>query len=768
MADQGAKAEARLWDEREEASAAVDILNVREAAMKTQRAAVERAEAAYGIRAELEAEERLVKARADEEAQRAAADSALKALKALEGEQLQREKEASALGEKAALLERALGEAEGRAQAWERYEKARRVLTEAQAAVAAADTRLESAKVSESALASGIAELEGQALDGAAFAAERAAAQATAEAAADTLARCRQRDRLDAELSSCKADKASAEAALASAAEALAQAEGRLSLLRDEEERYVAQRLAAQLVAGAPCPVCGSMEHPAPAHLSAQAADSAGLSDTSGGTRKVVEAGLKALLQEESKARARLESLCAREDSLNVSLAEQSALPQSPQAEADLSAARAALDILNRRESENLNLLKTIADARKELEASRLARTGMAAEAAKAAATLAAAGASVDEAAKAAGEGDPRPGLLVLGEELSGLRIRLPLAQADLEAYRHDCAVAERKRADADERLRGLVQEESNAKTLALAALEAAGFHDKPAWAHAFMDKAELRRVKEDIAAYDAACVAAGARLEAAQRAYAASASLGSPRGERPNLELFEDELERAAASYEAARLAADEASARAREAGGYLTELKKTRAKRAELGSRLESLVALARLLNGETAGRRLSFKNYALASYFSLVSKSASLRLRDMSDGRYDLRVAEGKASGQGRVGLELEVLDSYTGRARPAASLSGGEKFLCAISLAFGLSDVIVRSAGGAALDSIFIDEGFGSLDEDALDRAMAALDRVRGDRMIGIVSHVPELRSRIPSRVEVLKTRTGSSLELFGGA
>jgi exonuclease SbcC len=117
-----------------------------------------------------------------------------------------------------------------------------------------------------------------------------------------------------------------------------------------------------------------------------------------------------------------------------------------------------------------------------------------------------------------------------------------------------------------------------------------------------------------------------------------------------------------------------------------------------------------------------------------------------------------------GRGFVGLDLSVLDSFTGVARPASSLSGGEKFLASISLALGLSDVIVERAGGVALDSIFIDEGFGSLDDETLDRAMAALDRVRGERVIGIVSHVAELKNRVPVRVEVVKSSSGSSLRV----
>jgi exonuclease SbcC len=109
---------------------------------------------------------------------------------------------------------------------------------------------------------------------------------------------------------------------------------------------------------------------------------------------------------------------------------------------------------------------------------------------------------------------------------------------------------------------------------------------------------------------------------------------------------------------------------------------------------------------------------------------------------------------------------VRDAYTGRLRPSGTLSGGERFLSSLALALGLADTIRSRSGGVSLDAVFIDEGFGSLDEETLDRAIAALDRARGDRMIGIVSHVVELRNRIPSRIEVRKGRAGSSLEIVG--
>jgi exonuclease SbcC len=172
--------------------------------------------------------------------------------------------------------------------------------------------------------------------------------------------------------------------------------------------------------------------------------------------------------------------------------------------------------------------------------------------------------------------------------------------------------------------------------------------------------------------------------------------------------------------------------------------------------------LNGLSALLNGEMQGRRLPFKNYVLGAYFRVVVERASARLGQMSDGRFALAADEG--SGRGKAGLELLVRDAHTGQSRPSGTLSGGERFLTSLSLALGLADTIRERSGGASLDAIFIDEGFGSLDDEALDRAIAVLDEARGARTIGIVSHVAELKARIPSRIEVSKGRSGSSLRV----
>jgi exonuclease SbcC len=155
--------------------------------------------------------------------------------------------------------------------------------------------------------------------------------------------------------------------------------------------------------------------------------------------------------------------------------------------------------------------------------------------------------------------------------------------------------------------------------------------------------------------------------------------------------------------------------------------------------------------------------FDSWLLGSYLAEIAGYATARLEKMSEYRYSLLPESQRQKGQrGYAGLDLTVFDAHTGKTRPCATLSGGESFLASISLALGLADSIQTRSGGVRLDAVFIDEGFGSLDEASLDKAMLILDELRDHRMVGLISHVADMRSRIPCQVEVVKTGSGSKI------
>jgi exonuclease SbcC len=159
----------------------------------------------------------------------------------------------------------------------------------------------------------------------------------------------------------------------------------------------------------------------------------------------------------------------------------------------------------------------------------------------------------------------------------------------------------------------------------------------------------------------------------------------------------------------------------------------------------------------------QRLSFERYVLASYFEDVIESANKRLVKMTNTRYELKRKEDKGKHGKGAGLDLEVFDSYTGKLRHVNTLSGGESFKASLCLALGLADVISNYAGGVEVDTMFIDEGFGTLDANSLDTAISCLMQLQTHgRLIGIISHVPELKERIAAKLLVTSTKSGSTI------
>lgn len=166
----------------------------------------------------------------------------------------------------------------------------------------------------------------------------------------------------------------------------------------------------------------------------------------------------------------------------------------------------------------------------------------------------------------------------------------------------------------------------------------------------------------------------------------------------------------------------------------------------------------------NGRLKGKeKLAFEQYVQRFYFRQVVQKANYRFHKMSGGQYELHCMEYADDNKRSAGLDLEIMDYYTGKMRSVKSLSGGESFQAALALALGLSDVIQSYAGGIDVDAVFIDEGFGSLDVNALEQAVKVLTDLSGEnRMVGIISHVSELKERIEKKVELTKTMAGSSI------
>ena len=171
----------------------------------------------------------------------------------------------------------------------------------------------------------------------------------------------------------------------------------------------------------------------------------------------------------------------------------------------------------------------------------------------------------------------------------------------------------------------------------------------------------------------------------------------------------------------------------------------------------------ALSDTANGKITGKeKIMLETYIQMTFFDRIIARANTRFMIMSGGQYELKRRKEAENNRAQTGLDLDVIDHYNGTERSVKTLSGGESFKASLSLALGLSDEIQSSAGGVKLDSMFVDEGFGSLEEESLDQAMKALAGLaEGNRLVGIISHVSELKNRIDKQIIVTKKQTGGS-------
>jgi exonuclease SbcC len=262
----------------------------------------------------------------------------------------------------------------------------------------------------------------------------------------------------------------------------------------------------------------------------------------------------------------------------------------------------------------------------------------------------------------------------------------------------------------------------------------------------------EMDALEQRIRNHEASLGAARKRAETAQAAGQGIVA--------PDLESLAEQAQDAADQVERATLSSGELASDLRKLDSLATDLGAVAREMETLDARYATTGRLAEVASGKNA-LRVSFERYLLGALLDEVLRKASTRMRAMSQGRYDLLRSHEGADRRAAGGLDLEVSDFYTGTSRSVTTLSGGESFLASLSLALGLADTVQSLTGGLRLDTVFIDEGFGSLDPEALDLAIRTLiDLQQGGRLVGIISHVPELKERIDARLEVVPGRAGS--------
>lgn len=509
--------------------------------------------------------------------------------------------------------------------------------------------------------------------------------------------------------------------------------------LRQRRLTGIAAELAATLSDGAPCAVCGSAEHPRPARPGAGQVDHAAESAALAAHQEAETARGDA---ERRLAAARAEQSAQHEQSGGRSAAELTA-------EADrLRAARTEADAATGEASRAAAGLAEAEAAHRGLVEERQAlREGAAARNSRVAALEAERRALLAEAephgtgARPPGPptGAPPTGVAARAaalEELAGL-----LAAAAQAAHAAGRAADQLKDADAR----------------AADAAFRAGFTTPDEAAAAQLAPGTQDTLRQRLEERRAAETAVSAVLTELRTAEAAAEPPADPDAAAAAAAAATARLRESGARQAAATARRDELE----ELSGALTAAVRRQAPERDAASRVSGL---AQLTAGTAAGNsyRMRLETYVLTARLEQIAAAADARLHRMSAGRYVLTHSDSR-TGRGRSGLGLRVLDSWTGRDRDTATLSGGESFFVSLALALGLADVVAEESGGRRLDTLFIDEGFGSLDEQSLDEVLEVLDTLREqERSVGIVSHVPELRARVPVRLEVLKTRDGSAV------
>ncbi|MEH6909379.1 MAG: SMC family ATPase [Oceanicoccus sp.] len=517
--------------------------------------------------------------------------------------------------------------------------------------------------------------------------------------------------------------------------------------------------LARELKQDEPCPVCGSQEHPSPA------ADNSELVDKVAVDRARVEAE-KARQTMEGAKEALDQAINALAQTCNDS--QRLATQLGPLANDTLAvlqarhkAATSALNELEAKHDQQQHLQKRIAAIKPEQTALKMALETLTKQAGEHNEHVVRARTVVDQLLAAIPQALREPSALT--DKLAAVTLRISQLSEALERAEAGQAAARSESDKASSQHAALEKQRAEqttqtGETIAAwnTALANSLFATADDFQAAMLQEHEQQTLKEAINAY---CSALDAIKGAIQQLQADVASK-----QRPDLTVIESTLIEKTEIYITADAAWRKLEERNNQLKDIQLKLDQAHKKNEALEAEYKVIGTLSDVANGQT-GNKISLQRFVLSVLLDDVLIQASQRLTLMSKGRYQLVRKEDRAKGNKASGLELEVEDSYSGKTRSVATLSGGESFLAALSLALGLSDVVQSYAGGIKLDTLFIDEGFGSLDPESLDLAVRTLiDLQASGRMIGIISHVSELKEQMALRVDVKSGRGGSHISV----
>ena len=550
---------------------------------------------------------------------------------------------------------------------------------------------------------------------------------------------------------------------------ALAHAKGKGQLLREgfkESQthhrqlqliwhRGQAASLALQLNSGEPCPVCGSAEHPNPAQSEqslptedelALAQRSEELTSEALTQARAEYSGLMTKVQEQTRVRDEYLQKLADWASQTI----ESLLSHQQQLQQQVHGANAAAQQLTRLRQELQSWQVKEQELRVQLESERESYHDIQTQVALLQGQLEQALASIPEEYRSLDI--LTAAIKLIQRRVAGYQLQIQgIRQTHSQAVEQDAACGASLQAAQFSLTQALVQSD-NAQSTLTAKLQTSGFGDKSALIQALLNSDESKQLSVGIAKYTQECAANQATL------FQLSDKLTHQ--VKPELIVIEATLLTTQVQQREAEQLWQVLHGRVTQLTQTQKQLKDADARAKKLEDEYAIIGTLADVANGQT-GNKISLQRFVLSVLLDDVLLEASHRLQLMSKGRYRLIRKEDRSKGNKASGLELEVEDAYTSKVRSVATLSGGESFMAALSMALGLSDVVQAYAGGIKLDTLFIDEGFGSLDQDSLDLAIRTLmDLQSAGRMIGVISHVSEMKEQIGTRIDIIKTTNGS--------
>jgi len=517
--------------------------------------------------------------------------------------------------------------------------------------------------------------------------------------------------------------------------------------------------LARELESDHPCPVCGSREHPAPAQSDRDLPSQAALEQA----RQAVQEIQEQLNRERETyviKKSELKGVTARIAELEQQLgpAKDESLQQLTTREQRLRQSVKCLDAARQRlqeiESDERQQKQLEGQCRAELETLNVQLMTQRAELAAARSDLQAAEQELPVAYREPGAleqaiRDTGAEIARLDQVINEARSKY---QRDSSAYAAAKATSE-SAAESQVSAEAAVRQAEGEWTIALGA---SPFADLAAFEQALLTEDKRSRLQKVVRDYEQTTQQTAGALQQQQAALEGRAA--------PDIPALERQLASAVERRKNTDQAWRQLDKREDELQRATARLGDNQRRCATLEQQYALVGTLSDVANGQT-GDKVSLQRFVLSVLLDDVLVEASRRLHLMSKGRYQLLRKSERAKGNRASGLDLEVEDAYTGKCRPVATLSGGESFLAALSLALGLSDVVQAYSGGIRLDTLFIDEGFGSLDPESLDLAIRALvDLQSSGRMIGVISHVAELKEQMSLRLDIHSSRQGSQVKL----